>query len=146
MSTNDALRGNSINGQPETTLGSNSPQRPQLGPTCSNGQAGMRKQTTGFPALRTDPKRVSFNPPLHAACTSLDEAWSVECQVLSVWHNGARLCVGSPKDLTEFLLLFTPPPRPVLRRCKRVWTFGTEIEVEFQRKQPSFALQPETDR
>lgn len=146
MSANDASRVNSIDGKSETTLGSNSAQRAPLGLSYSNEQSGTRRQTIGFPALRTDPKRVSFNPPLYATCMSLDEAWSMECQVLSVWHNGARLYVANPKELTEFLLLFTPPPRFVLRRCKRVWTLGTEIEVEFQRTQPSFALQSEGDR
>lgn len=97
-------------------------------------------QTIGFPALRTEPKRVKFDPPLSAKCASIDGIWSDDCVVVEVWDGGARLHVSWTDDLEQFFLLFTSSVKPVYRRCKRVWTRGGEIEVEYQRKRPSFAL------
>ncbi|QPF92560.1 hypothetical protein [Bradyrhizobium commune] len=97
-------------------------------------------QTIGFPALRTEPKRVKFDPPLSAKWASIDGIWSDNCVVVAVWDSGARLRVRSTDELDEFFLLFTSAVNPVFRRCKRVWRSGEEIEVEYQRKKPSFVL------
>lgn len=97
-------------------------------------------QTIGFPALRTEPKRVKFDPPLSAKCTSIDGVWSDNCLVVAVWDSGARLQVTWIDELDEFFLLFTSSVKPVYRRCKRVWIRGGEIEVEYQRNRPSFVL------
>jgi hypothetical protein len=71
---------------------------------------------------------------------SADGLWSTNCLVFSVWDTGALLEVSLPGDLTEFYLLFTFPPRPVSRQCRRVSTRGNLIEVACLRKQPAFLL------
>ena len=99
------------------------------------------KQTLGFPPFNlAEPKRVIFSIPLCARCVSADGLWSTNCFVLSVWDTGAQLEVSLPGDLTEFYLLFTFPPRPVSRQCRRVSTCGNVIEVACLRKQPAFLL------
>jgi hypothetical protein len=99
------------------------------------------KQTLGFPPFNlAEPKRVIFSTPLYARCMSVDGLWSTNCFVLSVWDTGAQLEVSLPGDLTEFYLLFTSPPRPVSRQCRRVSTRGKVIEVAYLRKQPAFQL------
>jgi len=100
-----------------------------------------RPQTFGFPPLRTESKRVTFSQPLYARCVALDESWSTDCQVLSVWNDGARLAARNPKDLTSFFLIFVSSPKPVFRRCKRVWVRGNEIEVSYERQPPCFGLE-----
>jgi hypothetical protein len=104
------------------------------------------KQTLGFPTFNlAEPKRVIFSTPLCARCVSADRLWSTNCLVLSVWDTGAQLEVSLPGDLTEFYLLFTFPPRPVSRQCRRVSTRGNVIEVAYLRKQPAFLLNTELD-
>lgn len=100
-----------------------------------------RPHTFGFPPLRTESKRVTFSQPFYARCVALDESWSTDCQVLSVWNDGARLAAMNPKDLTSFFLIFVSSPKPVFRRCKRVWLRGNQFEVSYQRLKPSFALE-----
>lgn len=100
-----------------------------------------RAHTFGFPPLRTEPKRVTFSHPLEAQCIALDESWSTGCQVLSVWDGGARLATENPKDLTSFFLIFVSSPKPVFRRCKRVWVRGNQLEVSYERQPPCFALE-----
>ena len=97
------------------------------------------KQTLGFPPCSlAEPKRVSFFTPLYAKCMSVDGLWTTNCWALSVWDTGAQLEVSLPGDLTEFYLLFTSPPRPVSRMCRRASTRGNIIEVVYLRKQPAF--------
>jgi hypothetical protein len=104
------------------------------------------KQTLGFPPVNlAEPKRVIFSTPLCARCVSADGLWSTNCLVLSVWDTGAQLEVSLPGDLTEFYLLFTFPPRPVSRQCRRVSTRGNVIEVAYLRKQPAFLLNTDLD-
>lgn len=99
------------------------------------------KQTLGFPPFNlAEPKRVIFSTPLCARCVSADGLWSTNCLVLSVWDTGAHLEVSFPGDLTEFYLLFTSPPRPVSRQCRRVSTCGNVIEVACLRKEPAYLL------
>jgi hypothetical protein len=99
------------------------------------------KQTLGFPPFNlAEPKRVIFSTPLCARCVSADGLWSTNCLVLSVWETGAQLEVSLPGDLTEFYLLFTSPPRPFSRQCRRVSTCGNVIEVACLRNQPAFML------
>lgn len=101
----------------------------------------LDKQTLGFPPIDVaEPKRVIFSTPLHAMCLSVDGLWSTNCLVVSIWDSGAQLEATLPGDLTEFYLLFTAPPKPVSRQCRRVNTCGTVIEVACQRKQPAFLL------
>jgi hypothetical protein len=69
---------------------------------------------------------------------SVDGLWTTNCWALSVWDTGAQLEVVLPGDLSEFYLLFTSPPRPVSRMCRRVSTRGNIIEVAYLRKQPAF--------
>ena len=100
-----------------------------------------KKQTLGFPPLNpAEPQRVIFSTPLYARCMSADGLWSTKCLAMSVWDTGAQLEVSLPGDLTEFYLLFTSPPRPVSRQCRRVSTRGNVIEVAFLRRQPAFLL------
>jgi hypothetical protein len=112
---------------------------------------GLRKkdkkgQTLGFPPLKlAEPKRIIFSAPLCARCVSADGLWSTNCLVLCVWDTGAQLKISLPGDLTQFYLLFTPPPRPVSRQCRRVSTRGDVIEVAYLRKQPAFLLNTELD-
>ena len=109
-------------------------------------QKNGNKQTLGFPPLNpAEPKRVIFTTPLCAKCMSVDGLWSTSCLVLSVWDAGAQLEVTLPGDLTEFHLLFTSPPRPVSRQCRRVSTRGNVIEVAYLWKQPDFVLKAELD-
>lgn len=109
-------------------------------------QTDGNKQTLGFPPFNlAEPKRVIFSTPFYAICMSVDGLWSTNCSVLSVWDTGAQLEVSLPGDLTEFYLLFTSPPRPVSRQCKRVSTCGNVIEVACLRKQPAFLLNAERD-
>jgi hypothetical protein len=97
------------------------------------------KQTLGFPPVDlAEQKRVIFSTPLCARCVSADGLWSTNCLVLSLWDTGAQLEVSLPDGLTEFYLLFTFPPRPVSRQCRRVSTRGNVIEVACLRKQPAF--------
>jgi hypothetical protein len=104
------------------------------------------KQTLGFPPFNlAEPKHVTFSTPLCARCVSVDGLWSTNCLVLSVWDTGAQLEASLPGDLTEFYLLFTYPPRPVSRQCKRVSTRGNVIEVACLQKQPAFLLNAELD-
>jgi hypothetical protein len=116
---------------------------PSIAPRQSTGSdpAKGRPQTLGFPALRAKPKRVTFTDPLDARCVALDESWSTDCQVLSVWDGGARLLVRDPQDLTRFFLIFASGPKPVFRRCRRVWVRGNKLEVNYERQQPCFALE-----
>ena len=101
------------------------------------------RQTLGFPPVsRAEPKRVTFSTPLYARCMSADGLWSTNCLALSVWKTGAELQVSLPGDLTEFYLLFTSPPRPVSRQCRRASTHGNVIEVACMRKQPAFLPDP----
>lgn len=67
-------------------------------------------------------------------------AWCIRCTVVTVWSDGARPKVVSPIQAGVFFLLFTTSASPVYRRCKKVWTRSNEIEVEFQRKEPSTTL------
>jgi hypothetical protein len=103
-----------------------------------------RPQTVGFSALRKELKRVTFDPPLYARCMSIDGMWSMDCLVMSVWDSGARLQARWPREIREFFLLFTSSVKPVYRRCKRVRMRGQQIEVEYQRMRPSFALAAES--
>ncbi len=105
------------------------------------GPAKNRPHTLGFPALRTESKKVTFTHPLDARCVALDESWSIDCQVLRVWDDGARLFVPDPLDVTRFFLIFVSSPKLVLRRCKRVWVRGNELEVSYERQRPCFALE-----
>ena len=73
---------------------------------------------------------------------SIDGTRFIDCLVLSVRDNGAQLQLRV-HDLSEFFLLFTSSVKPVYRRCKRVSVRGDEIEVEYQRREPSFALDAE---
>lgn len=99
------------------------------------------KQTLGFPPVNlAEPKRVIFSTPLYARCMSDDGLWSTNCLVLSVWDTGAKLDVSLPGELTDFYLLFTSPPRPVSRQCRRVSTRGNVIEVAYLRKEPAYLL------
>jgi hypothetical protein len=97
------------------------------------------RQTLGFPPCSlAEPKRVNFFTPLYAKCMSVDGLWTTNCWALSVWDTGAQLEVVLPGDLSEFYLLFTSPPRPVSRMCRRVSTRGNIVEVAYLRKQPAF--------
>ena len=90
---------------------------------------------------KKEPKIVTFDPPLDAQCMSVDGTWRIDCLVLAVWERGARLEVKRPKVLTqfsEFFLLFSSFQKPVFRHCKRVWTRGYEIGVEYQQKQATY--------
>lgn len=99
------------------------------------------RETLGFPPLnRAEPKRVVFSTPVSAGCMSVDGLWSTDCLVLSVWDAGAQLEVSLPGHLAEFYLLFTSPPRPVFRQCRRISTRGRVIEVAYLWKQPAFVL------
>lgn len=102
-------------------------------------------QTIGFPTLRSTSKRVMFDPPLYAKCISIDGAWCIDCLVVTVWESGAQIKITRANDLTEFLILFTSSRSPVRRRCKKVATYGNRIEVEFERKQPSYSMHLERD-
>jgi len=67
---------------------------------------------------------------------------------LAVWEGGARLKVEHPQVLakfSEFFLLFTSSQKPVFRQCKRVWTGGYEIEVEYHQKQAAHLSHMEYD-
>ena len=141
MSTLDAPRRHSTPMEPGSATTISGQSSGQLEPVCT--KRPIRYRTLGFPALRTESRRVTFTQPLAARCVALDETWSTDCQVLSVWTNGARLLAGNPKDLARFLLFFASGPMPVFRRCKRVWVRGNELEVSYERRQPSFA--PERD-
>lgn len=101
----------------------------------------LRARTFGFPALRTESKRVTFTPPLYARCVALDGSWSTDCRVLIVSNDGARLLVRNPEGLNMFLLFFVSSPKPVFRRCRRIWVRRNELEVSYERLQPSFALE-----
>ncbi len=97
---------------------------------------------------KKEPEIVTFDPPRDAQCMSIDGTWRIDCLVLSVWDGGARLKVKRPKVLTqfsEFFLLFTSSQKPVFRHCKRVWTRGYEIGVEYQRKQATYLRHMEYD-
>jgi len=116
---------------------------PSIAPRQSTAvdPAKSRPRTLGFPALRTELKKVTFTHPLDARCVALDESWSTDCQVLSVWEGGARLLVRDPQDLTRFFLIFASSPKLVFRRCKRVWGRGNELEVSYERQPPCYALE-----
>lgn len=104
------------------------------------------RQTLGFPSLSlAKPKRVAFSTPLYARCTSVDGLWATNCRVLSVWDLGAQIEAILPGDLTQFHLLFTPPPRLVSKQCRRVSTRGNLIEVLYLRRQPTFLLNASLD-
>lgn len=97
---------------------------------------------------KKQPKIVTFDPPLNAQCTSIDGTRREGCLVLSVWDGGARLRLKEPTALaqfSEFFLLFTLSQKPVFRDCKRVWTHGYEIEVEYRQKQASYLMHMECD-
>lgn len=106
-----------------------------------------QSQTLGFPLLRREMKRVRFDPPRSARWMPIDAMWSKDCLVLSVWDNGALLRVRNPKNLTpKFFLLFTSSVPPVFRRCKRVRTRGSEVEVEYQQEPPSYLRHMQGDQ
>jgi hypothetical protein len=92
------------------------------------------------PELRNEPKRVTFDPPLHAKCKSLNGLCITDCLVLTVWDGGATLKVSCPQDLTDFFLVFAMSINPVFRRCKQIKVRGREIEVEYASDRPCFAL------
>lgn len=104
-----------------------------------------QSQVTGVLALRRTSKRVVFDPPIYAKCMSIDGRWITDCLVVIVWESGAQLEVKCPKDLTEFILLFTSSQSPVRRRCKRVWTSGNQIEVKYQGSQAGYSIRGEHD-
>ncbi|MEH2563683.1 hypothetical protein V1289_003310 [Bradyrhizobium sp. AZCC 2289] len=101
-------------------------------------------RTIGFPSFRTERKCVKFDPEFAAKCISIDGIRSNNCLVVSVWDGGARAKLMWSRHLTEFFLAFTSSVKLVYRRCKRVRLRGEEIEVEYQRKPPSSALDAET--
>jgi hypothetical protein len=84
---------------------------------------------------------VKFDPPLDAKCVSIDGTSSAKCLVIDASEIGAQLRFpdGLP-GLGEFFLIFTASPKPVFRRCNRVWINGNRMGVEYQRT-PSYFLQ-----
>jgi hypothetical protein len=102
-------------------------------------------QTGDVLTVRRASKRITFDPPIYAKCMSLDGRWCSDCLVVIVWESGAQLQVQSPADLSEFILLFTSSQSPVRRRCKRVWTNGNKIEVEYKSDQTSYSMRGEHD-
>ena len=97
---------------------------------------------------KKQPKIVTFDYPLGAKCMSSDGMLRIDCLVLAVWEGGARLKVEHPQvlaELSEFFLLFTSSQKPVFRQCKRVWTRGYEIEVEYHQKQAAHLSHMEYD-
>lgn len=76
---------------------------------------------------------------------AIDGTWFVECLVTRVWDSGARLEVPRPADFTEFVLLYAVSPMPVYRWCKKVWTRGSEIIVDYQPMPEDFRLESLND-
>jgi len=92
-----------------------------------------------FPRRSKRTGTVTFEEPLNAKCVSDDSGLSADCKVIRISETGAELALALHTiNLTTFLLVFTPPPRVVVRRCKRTWINGWRIGVEFQREQAGF--------
>jgi hypothetical protein len=104
------------------------------------------RRTIGFPALQNERlKRVWFDPPRSVICALNGGAVCTECLILGIWDSGARLCVRDDSILTEFDLLFASSPRPVRRRCKRLWVCGNVMDVEFKPTTPGYVTKSGQD-
>ena len=136
----------------------------KLGPDVVRPQIGVRparfvitSELRGYESANSSPpieptnkqpKIVTFPFPLDAQCMSIDGMRRIDCLVLAVWEEGARLKVDRPQVLakfSEFFLLFTSSQKPVFRQCKRVATRGYEIELEYHQKQAAHLSHMEYD-
>jgi hypothetical protein len=80
-------------------------------------------------------KRVRFEPPLDAKCIAVDGTFWTSCRVIEASEVGAQLeCASRIAGAAEFFLIFVYFPRPVFRRCRRVWINGTRVGVKFLRR------------
>lgn len=89
---------------------------------------------------------VTFDPPLNARYASIDGRSCVDCEVIRISEIGAELRLSERvAHFTPFLLIFKPPPAPVLRRCKLAWGKGKRIRVLFEGERASFHRHMEAD-
>jgi hypothetical protein len=92
----------------------------------------MSKGGNNFKERRTA-KRVKFEPPLQAKCIAVDGTFCMNCRVIETSQVGAQLECESLIP-GEFFLVFVYFPRPVFRRCRRVWINGTRMGVRYLRR------------
>ena len=80
-------------------------------------------------------KRVVFENPLEVRVMAIDGTWFIDCQLIDVSEDEARIRLASPaaKDIRFFLLL-TKFGGPVFRMCTRKWVKGTLMGVSFQKE------------
>jgi hypothetical protein len=100
-----------------------------------------------FPYRSKRTGMVTFEEPFDAKCVFDDSGLSADCKVIRISETGAELELAQhAANRKTFLLVFTPPPRAVVRRCKRTWIKGWRIGVVFRREQASFHNHMEADR
>jgi hypothetical protein len=78
--------------------------------------------------------RVVFETPIAGQMMAIDGTWRRTCTVIDVSDTGAQLCVeASAGAIDEFFLMLSNYGQPVFRRCKRVWTKGDRMGVDFDK-------------
>jgi PilZ domain len=78
--------------------------------------------------------RVVFEIPIGGQMMAIDGTWRRTCTVIDVSETGAQLCVeASAGAIDEFFLMLSNYGQPVFRRCKRVWTKGDRMGVDFDK-------------
>jgi hypothetical protein len=83
---------------------------------------------------RKGAKGVEFENPLDVRVMAIDGTWCIDCQLIDVSENEARIrLTNSAVNDTEFFLLLTKFGDPVFRMCIRRWVDGTLMGVSFHR-------------
>jgi PilZ domain len=78
--------------------------------------------------------RVVFEIPIGGQMMAIDGTWRRTCTVIDVSDTGAQLCIeASASAIDEFFLMLSNYGQPVFRRCKRVWTKGDRMGVDFDK-------------
>jgi PilZ domain len=89
--------------------------------------AGPNERRKGAP-------RVVFERPIDGRMMAIDGTWCRNCTVIDVSDTGAQLCIETTAATTdEFFLMLSGYGQPVFRRCKRVWTKGDRMGVDFDK-------------
>jgi PilZ domain-containing protein len=87
---------------------------------------------SSFSDRRKGAPRVVFEKPI--GMMAIDGTWCRICTVIDVSDTGAQLCIEASASATdEFFLMLSAYGQPVFRRCKRVWTKGDRMGVNFDK-------------